>query len=200
MANSIPHGTETALDRFHLPGDVSGRATKVRDVLPRIDGENYCVLISELDLRVDGNFCKIDSFDDLFSICDLRRSADNLQAIRKNRAPTEATKCLSSSVADALVDAARGGRWLNVRCRDDEDEFLWQVDARDFLLSSDLLKYLPHPIGEYEIADEAATWYMRVRDDDPFLFLAASTVLVDRLDSECGKFALRVPGDFQYAA
>jgi hypothetical protein len=61
-------------------------------------------------------------------------------------------------------------------------------------------KNLSHLLGELEVADDRAIWYLRIRDEDPLLFVAGPAELIERLDSSCSRFALKVSGDFLYAA
>jgi len=200
VATEIPNDSKTALDRFPTPSVPRGHPVTVAEVLPKINGGEYCALITELDLKIDHRFARIETLDSLFSHCGLPRSEQSLQRIRSDFTLTEGSKRLSSEVRSLLECNSPRGRWAFVRCWDDPEKFLWRVERSDFLRSPDLPKYLPHPYGEYEITDEGANWFLRMRDDDPFIFLAAPASLIDQLDKECGSFSLRVSGNFLYAA
>lgn len=201
MATELPIGSTTSLDRLPIPAPPRGRSVTTREVLPAFGGENFCVLITELDLMTGPEkFVKASSFDQLFSLCGMPRSQENLEHIRTEWRLTESTKRLNDALVHALTAATSGARWAHIRCWDDLDEYLWRVDCAEFLGAFDLLKYLPHPFGEYEVADENATWYLRLRDDDPFVFLAAPPETLGRLERESRSFALRVDGAFLYTA
>lgn len=194
-------GSTLPLDRLSIPEPPLGSPVTTREVLPSIGGENYCVLFTELDLRTRSEeFVKVGSFDQLFALCRLARSQKNLERIRAERRLTESTKCLNEHIVEILVGATSGARWADIRCWDDVDEYRWRVPCADFLSAFDLLKFLPHTVGEFEVADESATWYLRLRDDDPFVFLSAPTEVVDQLEHRARSFALRVDGGFLYAS
>ena len=51
--------------------------------------------------------------------------------------------------------------------------------------------------GEYEVFDENHNWIMRIRDDDPFIFLASyENISID--DKELSKYIMEVPASFHY--
>jgi hypothetical protein len=201
MVSDLPIGSATALDRLPIPEPPCGRPTTVGEVLPPIEGGNYCVLLTELDLKTGPEeFVKVGTFDQLFSLCGMPRSQKNLERIRAEWRLTESTKCLGQAIVDTLIAATPGARWAYIRCWDDPDEYLWRVDCAEFLSAFDLLKILPHPYGEYEVTDENATWYLRLRDDDPFIFISGPTEVVDRLEREARPLALRVDAGFLFAA
>jgi hypothetical protein len=191
----------TALDRFLIPEPPRGRPASTREVLPAIGGENYCILFTELDLKIGPEkFVKVRSFDQLFALCEMPRSQKSLERIRAEWRLTESTKGFDQAIVDVLATSAAGARWVDIRCWDDVDEYQWRVPSVEFLSAFDLLKFLPHPVGEFEVADENATWYLRLRDDDPFVFLAGPPEVVDQLEHRARPFALRVDGDLLYAA
>jgi hypothetical protein len=128
------------------------------------------------------------------------RSQKNLERIRAEWRLSESTKSLNETIVHVLTSATDGARWAYIRCWNDPDEYLWRVDCAEFLGAFDLLKFLPQPFGEYEVTDENATWYLRLRDDSPFIFVAGPAEVVDRLERGARPFALRVDGSFLYAA
>lgn len=199
MTTGLSIDSETPFDRFSLPRP--GRRTKLclRDVLPSVRSDSYCVLLTPFQVKLHDEIVEVGSFDTLFSHVGLARSETNLAQVLEGRVLMEGPKKLDREIAEKLVASPRDDSPLFVRCSDPPDRFLWRVERDEFLRSEDVLKFLPHSFGEFEVTDERTTWYMRIRDENPLIFLASSDELVAGLERDCSRVAMKLSGAFMYA-
>ncbi len=192
---TVHNADGTVLSAF--PISEWGRGSvRVMEVFPAIAGLSYAAILTPTFLH-DGK-TEIVRLSVLFSHCGMSRSAANLEQIRSRYQLIEGTKHLDAAVARVLADNATSETLL-IRCWQDPNVYIWRVSLRSYLAAGELLDELPHPFGEFEIAPECGSWYMRARDDDPFLFLAAPGKMIAELEAVAADNVFEVPGSMVYA-
>jgi hypothetical protein len=187
-------------EKFHFHPIIHRRNLKVEEVLPSNAGFAFCAIITKLEIvEKNEEVSLIKDFEQLFSHQDLGQSWENLQVIRRKNRLIENTFVLDSGITQHLQQCAEKSNNVFVRCqREPSDKYLWKIPLLDYLHSEDLIEDLPYPFGVFEVIDEGSNWYIRMRDDDPFLFLAGPKSFVSQIARSYPQWILQIPGHMLY--
>ncbi|UFP96138.1 hypothetical protein [Gloeobacter morelensis] len=171
---------------------------ELADVMPTNKGLLYAAIASNMYLKVNGKYCVCEDFVSLFSMTNHEYSPSSLQEVRRNNVLIEGQKCLPRELSKILVDQCPGQTKVFIRCWEAREVFCWNTSLVDYLFSEDLLRVLPCPFGEFEIFDECNTWYMRIKDDDPIIFLATMGTILNIILPTFENKVLSLPRSFIY--
>jgi len=185
--------------KFRFSKATSRRNLRLDQVMPIDDDLVYCAILSELQVKIGDEIYTCKDFDHFFNLVCLKRDPEALETARFKLQLLESSTALPSKVNSVLVDSSNNSQWVFIRCWEDPNIYCWKTYLSAYLSSDDLLDVLPHTFGEFEFFDEANTWYMRARDDDPFLFLAAPAKIVTELETKTGSHIMQLPKSFTYA-
>lgn len=180
------------LDMFPVLSPGTRRNPRLRDVFPAVPDFLFAAIITECETSAPDNR-RIQSFDDLSPLLRDTGNALTLDDVRSRFSAMEGNLSLPPAVADNLTAMSGAASKLYIRCWYDPDIFVWLVPTERYLSSKDLFKVLPTPVGELEIADDHARWFLRAMDDDPFIFLQASPGVIHSL-IELSDRVMEVPG------
>jgi hypothetical protein len=146
------------------------------------------------------NSISFTGFDELFTLIKLDRTPENLEIARGELSLIEGDKTLPNHVGELLIEASKHSKYVLINCWQSPETYFWEAPLASYLTAPELLDVLPHRFGEFAILDEGNNWFLKLRDDDPFLFLCASEHTVSQLQESSGKYVMKVPGSFVYAS
>ena len=181
---------------FSFADTHSRRNVLLASVMPRDESLQYYTIITDLTVYLAGREHPCSNFDEFFRVTRFENSANGLESARREHQIIEGEKKLPASIAVALKGMAKNSESLFIRCWEDPNIYCWKVPISEYLMADDLLDVLPNNHGEFELFDEGSSWYMRIKDDDPFIFLAAPASK-QLLEMRSGVMTL--PPDFTYA-
>ncbi len=193
---NVQNAGGSILSAFPISGWGKPRTVRVSEALPAQVGGSYAAILTEALL--DSGQLSVAGLTALLSHYGVSRSASGLEHIRGTYQLIEGAKRLDSKVVDVLIAKATAATAL-IRCWQAPEVHVWRVPLGQYLTAQDLLDDLPNPFGEFDIAPECGSWFMRARDDDPFLFLAASGDTIADLAAIAYDTVLEVPGSMIYA-
>ncbi len=179
------------LDMFPAPSPGTRRNPRLRDVFPAVPDFLFAAIITECESSAPDNR-RIQNFDDLSPLLRGIGKSSTLDEVRARFSLIEGNISLPPAVADNLAAISGAASKLYIRCWYDPDIVVWLVPTERYLSSKDLFKVLPSPLGELEVADEHARWFLRAMDDDPFMFLQASPGVIHSL-AEISDRVMEVP-------
>jgi len=193
-----PHSFN-GFSKFEFKEITKHRKLLIGDVLPQNKSLSYSAIITELFIEKNGKEYNISDFKRFFDICGFEPNWKNLQKARTELNLIEGKKKLSSQITSRLEKSTASSPSLYIRCRPDSASVLvWKVLLERYFAGEDLLNVLPHRFGEFELTDESNTWYLRMADDDPFLFLAGPKALTAELAAACPLHVMPVSGSMIY--
>ena len=178
---------------FNVPS--SRRKVFLSDVLPINQGLEYCALISEACSNSFENQQCINDFYGLFKLLKLPEGIDSFVQLRNKVGLIEGRKIINADIIKLIKETSKNSKDVFIQCSTGDEEFCWKMNLDKFFSQDDLICDLPSSFGEYSVSDNLNTWFLKFRDDDSFFFLAAPKELIEKICSQLGKYALRVPGD-----
>lgn len=185
---------------FRFSEVVSRRNLRLDQVMPINDDLAYCVILDELYVKIGNEIQVCKDFDAFFNLIHMDREPESLETARRKLQLLEGSIALPDKVKAILIDASQNSQWILIRCWEDPNVYSWMTHLLPYLASDDLLDILPNTFGEFEFFDESSTWYMRARDDDPFLFLAAQKKVVSELETKARGHVMKLPRSFIYSS
>lgn len=198
LASPIPSNSFTAFQSFQFKRKSGSRRVTLEDVLPNDPDLGYCAVFTEGFTKLDGKDLAVASFGELFNALGEDPDVNIFERIRQSGKLYEGRKTLSRCVTEQLIRCSTGAKTAFIKCWDSPESYTWSVPLERYLETYDLLFGLPHRFGEFEVSDECARWYLRIRDDDPVIFLAGSMNLVKKLGLDCAQWVLQVPRIMKY--
>lgn len=185
---------------FKLPKLTRRRNIRVDDVLPSGEGLAYFIVLDQLLISMNENLVQCSSFNALFDLLEMDNRPESLEIAMRKFQLIEMGHSLPDKAREALIEASSESRRVFIRCWQDPDAYFWEAPLASYLSEPDLLEVLPHSFGEFDIFDEGNNWYLKVADDDPFLFLCASERTISRLEKDSEDHIMKVRGSFLYAS
>lgn len=185
--------------KFHFKKKQSRRNIHLNELLP-IDGEiSYCLFITNLVLKIGKQKYDVSDFDKLFKIVNLERNDENLGIIRQNYQIIENHHHFNSKLKTIIKDISGRSQWIYIHCAEDtKTSHYWRIGVDEFTNLEDFLNYLPVIFGEFDFFDESNNWYLKVWDDEPFIYLAAQDLVVRKLSENYTDKCIHVPKNFLY--
>ena len=167
----------------------------LEDLLPVDRQLDYFAIITSLFIKKN----KFESFSALFESTGLDRSESNLSILRNKYQLIEGNKILGAILLDVIKRISSGSQYVYISCYDFDEKkyFYWKVPINELLhYNIDLLRCLPIPYGEYRMCDENCNWFWFLRDDDPFIYMAAEKSKVNQLKSCCEDYIMELSRSF----
>lgn len=180
-------------DLHFLPAQSAHRTT-LSEVLPIGEGWSYFVVLADAYLSSTECEAHIKNFRDLQEAIGCDDALQALEIARGSGKLTEGRHELPDIVANYLGQYSTGPvgvrRWRYGETKSTTEKM--DVSAiNDAWFGSDT--------EEIEVVDQSGQWYLRIKDVDPLIFLAARThSLADEI-RRCNAYCREVSGSFEYA-
>jgi len=188
---------------FQFERNKANKEISLKELLPANSNVSYCTFITELFLKANGQKFFVKDFDSFFKAINLEKNDSNFEKIRlnyRNYEIIENTHIFGSTMKAILKDISKDSRNIFICCAEDkETSNYWKVNLCDFLRFEDFLDDLPVNFGEFEFFDEANNWFLKIWDDDPFLYLASKDLVVRQITEEYSTIALPLSKTMIYA-
>ena len=178
---------------FTLSADKPQRRQLLGSTMPTNEGLAYATILSDAYFYKAGDDTRVTSFARL---CELTGETSVLEALTKARSQgclSEGERELSNEIQ--LLLRSVGGKEIYVRRSMSGTTTL---DTSAYAIDSLGTIVKEARDDEVELCDSHQFWYLRFRDDDPLIFIAAPSNFIDEVVRRNCQTCLKVGHDFVY--
>lgn len=169
---------------------VQKRNVRLRDILSN-DLVDWLVILADGYITIPGRQVQVQSFDELES---QQRKFDlpSLSDIRAQGLLIEGERTLPRWLIELLVECSDGA----IRVRTSDTNAIEMMDINNFatVMSTDMSD------DEIEATTTNDTWYLRMRNDDALIFIAASHLTAQKIIASSPATVRSVPDEFIFAS
>lgn len=163
----------------------------LKAVMPINSGFSYAVILNDAYL---GRDTPINGFEKLSAHLNINSPLEALSEARNLCLLTEGKKWLPAEILKFLT--LTGGPECHMRFGSGKGLRCCAINPES--LGVDIVASQGCYEGEFEICDKNGSWYLRFRDDEPVIFLAAEEKVIGELTEKFTNNILQVPSDFLY--
>lgn len=167
------------------------RKIAVAQLTARMPGYEWAAILNNAYLTEDGVDVSVVGFRELLGELSGSDAIRRLDEIRRSGYLTEGARGLPPAIISCMSQAGKQPFLVRSLGSLESKPITAQQMARG--------AWAGDVADEVEICDEGSRWYLRVRDDDPLIFLYADAALLDEIEKKSPEYMLRLPDDFVYA-